>query len=505
MKVVIKKINQSLLSASDILAVGVFSTKNKSDKDKNTLSMPKPLKEWDIKQELNLAEIASKEGFEGQGGQYTSLFVGKKRVVFFGLGVEKSVTLDCYRKFAAAAYTLANGKQAKSLSIWVPQAKKLGLVETLEAASTGAMLSAYRFDKYFTEKKPKCHIKDLTILSDTGTAPQFTKASLHSDAKVAGTTAARDLVNECPTTLNPVEFAKRAQNLVKGTGLQITVMEPAELKKEKMGMMLAVARAAMENAPPRLVKLSYKPKAKSKKHVVLVGKGLTYDTGGLSLKPGASMRDMKTDMSGAACVMGTMLALAALKPKMNVTGYLACVENGIGPRAYHPDDIITSRKGLTVEIDNTDAEGRLVLGDTLTYACDKDNPTLLIDVATLTGASMVALGEEGAAIYSNDDSLPPKIHASGKDEGESFWHMPLNEELYRKLSSPVADMKNCGDRWGGSITAALFLKKFVADDVKWMHLDIAGPASMERSHPYIPKGGVGFGVRTLVEFFNKIA
>lgn len=234
---------------------------------------------------------------------------------------------------------------------------------------------------------------------------------------------------------------------------------------------------------------------------MLVGKGVTFDTGGLDLKPSNAMGDMKVDMSGAAAALGTMLAIAKLKPHVNVTAYMPCVENGIGAHAYHPGDVIRSRKGISVEINNTDAEGRLILADALDYGQSRDNPDTVIDLATLTGAIIVALGPTMAGLFANNDKLAQQLIACGKKAGEEFWRMPLNEELSANLKSGIADIRQIGDRpQGGSILGALFLKKFVRDNVEWAHLDIAGPATTEKDHPYNPLGGTGFAVRTLVKY-----
>jgi leucyl aminopeptidase len=291
-----------------------------------------------------------------------------------------------------------------------------------------------------------------------------------------------------------------AEQTAKNCGLKIAILDEKQLKKERMNLMLAVGSAASVCAPARLIKLSYEPKKASKRTIALIGKGVTFDSGGLDLKPADGMLEMKVDMSGAAAVLATMRALSKLKPSINVVGYMACVENGVGPHAYHPGDIIVSRHGLTVEINNTDAEGRLILADAINYSQEHDKPDTIIDIATLTGACMVALGTKTAGIFSNNDILSQEIITSGKNTGESFWRLPLLAELKDVLKSPIADIKNCGDRYGGSITAALFLQEFVDSKIKWAHLDIAGPATNNKAHAYNPGGGVGFAVRTLVDY-----
>ncbi|OGQ21257.1 MAG: hypothetical protein A2138_05395 [Deltaproteobacteria bacterium RBG_16_71_12] len=308
---------------------------------------------------------------------------------------------------------------------------------------------------------------------------------------------ARDLVNEPAGTLTPVELARRAVAAGKEHGFDVEVLDEKDIARERMGMLLAVAQAASPYRPPRVVKLSYRGK-KGKKRIALVGKGLTFDSGGLDIKPADGMLDMKVDMSGAAAVLGAFVALARLEPRVTLTGWLGCVENGVGGNAYHPGDVLTSRKGLTVEVNNTDAEGRLVLADCLDLAITEAKPDLVVDLATLTGACMVALGPSTAAVFTDDDTLAEDVRNAGKRAGEDFWRLPLNDALQEQLKSSIADCKNTGLRFGGAITAALFLKQFVDGRATWAHLDIAGPADTDRDSEYTAKGGVGFGVRTLV-------
>jgi leucyl aminopeptidase len=363
-------------------------------------------------------------------------------------------------------------------------------------AAEGAQLAAYKFSKYLTKDKPNPSLDEVE-LAVPGRA-RHDEALKRARAVVDGVVMARDLVNEPAGSLTPVDFAQRAEDAGKKYGFKVVVLDEKDLAKERMGLMLAVSAAAMPYHPCRLVRLEYRPSKKAKKHIALVGKGLTFDTGGLDIKPADGMLDMKVDMSGAAAVLGAMIAIAQIKPRVAVTGYLGCVENGIGGNAYHPGDVLTSRKGLTVEINNTDAEGRLVLADCIDLAISEQKPDVLIDLATLTGACMVALGPTTAGIFSDDETLAEDIRTIGKRCGEDFWRLPLNDALFDQLKSNIADMKNTGLRYGGAITAAIFLKQFVDGRTTWAHLDIAGPADTDREWDYIAKGGAGFGVRTLV-------
>jgi len=416
----------------------------------------------------------------------------------FGLGKFSTMRTDKYRIFGGNALKKAHALGCKKLAIVLPEYTTYGEKE-VGALIEGIFLSSYHFDKYFSEKR-KCSVETVEIIFSK-TKPKFATEDLIEKARIISDSVflTRDLINEGPCDLHPVRFAQIAQAEGKKAGLKVQVLDEKQLEKERMNLMLAVGRAASVYSAPRLVRLEYRPAKKAKRHFVLVGKGLTFDSGGLSIKTASGMEDMKTDMSGAAAVLGIMIALAKLKPSIAVTGYMAIAENGVDGHSYHPGDVIISRKGISVEINNTDAEGRLVLADAMDYALEKDKPDVLIDLATLTGACMVALGVKTAGLYSTDDALAESIRAHGKDCGEDFWRLPLNKVLYSSLRSEVADMKNCGDRHGGSITAALFLKKFLSPGVQWAHLDIAGPARSYENEAYIPKGGSGFAARTLIE------
>lgn len=482
--------------AADMLAVGVFSSSSQE-----TFKLTKALGAIDKKLGGFLASTIEREEFKAQPGQTVGLAtLGKLKsnyIVLYGLGEPKKLELDSVRQTAAKAFKAANAKKLHSIYFVIPDTHTLFERDVVRASYEGAQLATYQFARYLTQNPPTVTVKEFQLGCAEKSLSQLESAVKDAKAICEGVMVARDLVNEPPALMTPVAIAKQTQQLCKDTDLTVTILDEKELRKERMGLMLAVAQGAMDSAPPRLIRIAYTPKKKAKKHVVLVGKGVMFDTGGLNLKPADGMLDMKTDMAGAATVLGTLLAVAHLKPSVAVTGYLGCVENSIGPHAYHPSDILTSRKGLTVEINNTDAEGRLVLADVLTYTQDKDKPDLVIDLATLTGAAVVALGPYTTAVFSDDEKLCQDIRSYGKAAGEDFWRMPLNEELSDQLKTPAADLKNCGNRWGGCITAALFLKRFVNEDTKWAHLDIAGPASSDKESAYIAKGGTGFAVRTL--------
>ncbi len=314
------------------------------------------------------------------------------------------------------------------------------------------------------------------------------------------TNHARDLVNEPAAHLTPERLAEEARRVAKASGLKVRVDGPEELARLKMGMFLAVGQGSANG--PRLIEVSYQPKgqAASVRPLVLVGKAITFDSGGLSLKTADGMVEMKTDMAGAAALLGVMEVVAALKPPFPVVALLAAAENMPSGTAYRPGDVLTSRLGKTVEVTNTDAEGRLVLGDVLAYAAER-SPSALVDVATLTGACVVALGQHVVGLWSTDEALAEEVLQASRRAGEAMWRMPLVELQKENLRSEIADMRNSGERQGAAIAAALFLREFVGP-VPWVHLDMAGPSVSTKERGYFVKGGTGVTVRTLVEFIR---
>jgi leucyl aminopeptidase len=314
-------------------------------------------------------------------------------------------------------------------------------------------------------------------------------------------TFARDLVNEPANTLTPIELSERIRKMAKEKNLVFKLLGPRDMEKQGMGLLLGVARGS-ENEP-RLIHVTYTPENASKdtRQVALVGKGLTFDAGGLSLKTSEQMETMKADMGGAAAVAGAIAAIADLKPQCIVHAIIGAAENMPDGRAIRPGDVLRSKKGLTVEVMNTDAEGRLVLGDVIAYT-EEQGVKEIVDVATLTGACMIALGRVIGGCFVNDEETAKLIEDAWKRSGEMFWRMPLEPQLRELLKSEVADIKNLGERYGAAIIAALFLKEFVDPDVRWIHLDIAGPVLSNKEVGYTPKGATGFGVRTLVEYVD---
>jgi leucyl aminopeptidase len=394
-------------------------------------------------------------------------------------------------------HALAKAARAqKSAAVQLPEVTP----ESVRAVSQGLVAGAYRYTEYKSDKTAAATLASAVILGAPKGARGLTAAVRAGKAIAESTNFARDLVNRPPNDLNPVSLARAASSESKKLGLSCRVWNKARIEKEGMNLLLAVNKgSAIE---PRVIHVVYKP-ARPKKKIVFVGKGLTFDAGGLCIKPAGSMVDMKCDMAGAATTLGIVFAAARLKLPVEVHALIGSTENMTGAKAYRPGDVYKSLEGKTVEVINTDAEGRLVLADVLTWAVRKLKPDLMIDHATLTGACMVALGPWRAALYTDDDELASTYLEAGEGEGESFWRMPLDSDLRSTLKSSIADLKHVGGRYGGSITAALFLKEFV-DETTWMHLDIAGPSFVDRSHGRLPKGGTGFGVATGVRFLENL-
>jgi leucyl aminopeptidase len=449
-----------------------------------------------------LSKLAAKEEFTGKRDQTLSLptlgRIPAEKIILLGLGERRSIGAAEVRTFAAKAARAANGEKATSLALSVPA----GLEGELRAVGEGLELGAYRFTKYLTgERKPKKSLASVVVATAGKTKPTA-KALLVAGQKIgAAVNLSRDLSNEPSNVIYPESFAHAAEAVAKEHGLKIQVFDFKEIRRRGMKLIDAVGRGSRHE--PRFVHMSWVPKG-AKKKLVFIGKGITFDSGGLSIKPAAGMGEMKHDMSGAANVVALMAAVAALKPKVEVHAIAALAENMPDGNAYRPGDIWGSLDGKTVEIINTDAEGRLVLADALAYArALSPAADLIVDNATLTGACVVALGTTCSGWYSNDEPTAREFAAAVKDSGEAMWRMPLIEELREHIKSDVADVKQTGDRWGGSITAALFLREF-AGDAKWVHCDIAGPAAIERPTAWMQaKGATGHAVLTFLALIER--
>jgi len=426
--------------------------------------------------------------------------VEASRILVAGIG--KIAEFDALKAEALGGNLTAqlNGAGVADAAVQVDglEDAKIDEAEAAARIAFGANLRSYRFDKYRTkekkEKKPS--LRTFTVMTNDSAGAKAYYAPLSAIAE--GVVVTRDVVSEPANVINPKSFAKEAKKLER-LGVKVEILDEKEMAKLGMGALLGVAQGSANE--PRLVVLQWNGAAKSAKPVAFIGKGVTFDTGGISIKPAQGMEDMKWDMGGAGVVLGLMKALARRKAKVNAVGVCGMVENMPSATAQRPGDIVTSMSGQTIEVLNTDAEGRLVLADALWYTQDRFKPQLMVDLATLTGAIIISLGNEHAGLFSNNDTLADRLMKSGNAVGESLWRMPLGDAYDKQLDTDAADMKNIGGREGGSITAAQFLQRFV-NKVPWAHLDIAGVTWSKKDKPTIPKGGTAFGVRLLDHFVS---
>jgi leucyl aminopeptidase len=459
-----------------------------------------------------VTRLVAEEQFKGKKGQ-TLLFhthgrIGPGRVLLVGAGARKDFSPADLRAFGARVFKSGASASAKSVTAVMPYTEGVVQERAAQFLSEGVLGASYKFDKYLTGDKKKLDTVDefkIAVSSDNVDASRLEplKRGVQRGEQVAEAVAlARDLINEPAGEMTPRKMAEVAQRVAKQHGLEVKVLGPKECEKLGMGMYLAVSQGSEEE--PRFIHLTYRPKGKtpSKKTIALVGKGVTFDSGGLSLKPSNAMEDMKVDMSGAAGVIAAIGVLADLGVPYEVHAIAACTENMPSGKSYKLGDVLKSMNGKTVEINNTDAEGRLTLGDAITYVKEEAKPDEIFDFATLTGACMVALGPHTAGVMGNDLSLVERWLSAARLAGEEMWHLPMPEKLRDQLKSEIADMRNTGDRYGGALTAGLFLKEFVGE-TPWVHVDIAGPASSDKESGHIPKGGTGFGVATIVEYLSS--
>jgi leucyl aminopeptidase len=425
-----------------------------------------------------------------------------RRVMLTGLGKYEKLDRETLRKMAGRTVKSCIDKEFATLWIALPPADRMNLEPSagVVALLEGACLGNHIFQKYKGDKKKKT-LKQINLLTSRQTVGKFK----HLCSKVAticdGTQLAREWISTPANDKTPEKFARSIAGLARKERLKVQVINAAQLKQQKFGALLAVA--AGSQSKPSLVILEHRVPG-AKKTVALVGKGVTFDSGGLNIKTGGYMADMKSDMSGAAAVAAALVTAARLKQKINLIGAIPIVENMLSGRATRPGDIIKSYTGKTVEIGNTDAEGRLILVDAMAYAIKKYKPQITIDLATLTGACVVALGDNIAGVFSDDDELAGAITAAGEITHERCWRLPLPEDYKEMLKSDFADINNMpSSRYGGAITAALFLSEFV-DKTRWAHIDIAGPAYIKKDNAYCGPGGTGFGVRLLMEALERI-
>jgi leucyl aminopeptidase len=452
-----------------------------------------------------LTKVMTAEKFEGKPGQIVHVHADGRlpatRVLVAGLGSGKG-DAEAVRRAASTAARRARDLGAKSAAGYLP-AEGVSPRARAQATVEGSVLGTYRFDKYLKEKNPK-NLDAFAVVE-----PERRSQGAAEDGMRAGgiwgaaTCLARDLVNEPANVVTPAYLAKRAQEISRSGRLGLKVLEREDCEKLGMGAYLGVAQGSLE--PPKFIHLTYRPKQRARKRVVVIGKGITFDSGGLDLKPADGMYRMKDDMSGAAAVLGLFSALPKLALPVEVHGLIAATENMPSGTAQRPGDIVRAMNGLTIEIGNTDAEGRLTLADALAYADKEIKPDEMVDLATLTGAIVVALGLGLSGVFVTDEALAGRMLAAAETAGEKMWRMPLYDEYKDGIKSDIADLNNISSqRGGGAIVAGLFMRDFTGGR-PWAHLDIAGTAFTERELPLGPKGATGVGVRTLLAYLHALA
>ncbi|MGC4099418.1 MAG: leucyl aminopeptidase [Nitrospira sp.] len=451
-----------------------------------------------------LRELFHSKEFDGKAGEvvlfHTHGKIPAKRLILVGLGKTRELGLDQIRQ--AMGYAVKRVRQGKcsAFTVALPSAvpHEASPIDISQTMTEGAILGSYQFTTYRSDVSTGKDVTAMTILApQKGQLGELTEGIRRGVATAEATVFVRDLCNHPSNVMTPTRIANEAKTVAKEARVSLKVLERKDMETLGMGALLGVAQGSHE--PPKFMILQYHgAKKKDDRPVVLVGKTITFDTGGISLKPAENMEQMKADMTGGAEVLATMRAAARLKLPLNLISILPAAENMPGGRAMRPGDVVKTLSGKTVEVQNTDAEGRLILSDGLAYAT-RFKPAALIDIATLTGACVVALGQFAIGMFGTDAKLKEAIRTAGLRAGERVWEMPLWEEYFEQLRSDVADMRNIGGRGGGMITAALFLSKFVGD-APWVHLDIASTDWSERERAYIPKGPTGIGTRLLIQF-----
>lgn len=446
-----------------------------------------------------VSQLVKREKYKAKSGKVFEMPVadGQARaVVLVGLGDKEKAAPDDYRKAAFEIVRRAASRGVESVFLGIPGAE---CASRSFCIGEGATLAGYRFEKYHEKDED-----DRFAVPEAVFVPEGHEEGLERGRVVAlGQCCARDVANEPGNVVNPETFEKLARELAEAKGFSCTVLQAGELKEKGMNALLAVGQGSATQ--PRLIHLTYTPGCEPKSTLALVGKGVTFDSGGLSLKPADSMVTMKGDKTGACVVLGVICAAAELSLPVKIHAIVGAAENMPGGASFRPDDVIRAYNGKTIEVNNTDAEGRLTLADALAYACEQ-KPDAVIDIATLTGACAVALGENTAGLFTNDDEFADKFLKAAEREGERFWKMPMDDERLReKLKSPIADLVNSAGRYGGAITAAMFLEKFVDAKIPWIHLDIAATDFAKEPYSYYTKGATGFGARALAAFVLECA
>jgi leucyl aminopeptidase len=479
--------------AADALVIGLHGGDGK---------LPASLGRLDEAAGGRLRAVIDAERFQAKPGQVTHLHAGDRlrvgRVVIVGLGPRGETTLDHVRRAAAAGVRRARDLGARTVALDVT-ADRLPIREQAQAGVEGAILGLYVFDRYKREKPEKVVDALTVVLSDGRRRRDATEGARRGEVFARATWLARDLVNAPANEVHPTQLATVASEVAREGRLRLQVYDRAECERLGMGAFLGVAAGSEQ--PPKFIHLTYSPAGRPRRRVAIIGKGITFDAGGLDLKTADGMLHMKDDMSGAAAVLGIMRALPDLRPPVEVHGLIAATENMPSGSAFRPGDVLRAMNGTTIEIGNTDAEGRLTLADALAYAAARIKPDEAIDVATLTGACVVALGPLCSGLMANDQGLADRLLRAADAAGERLWQLPLIDEYRDHLKSDIADLNNVGPRGGGAINAGLFLKEFAAG-MPWAHLDIAGPAFTDKDAPLAPKGATGVTVRTILTYLT---
>ncbi len=455
-----------------------------------------------------LSQLVKQGEIKGKANEITMVHsLGKlpaARVVVVGLGKQSELTINKVRVAVAEACRWLRAREISTIAT-VPQGANINNIRPIDAAQAiaeGALLGTYTFRKHMTKQEDKPgEIKRLSIAGTDKSRAQLEEGVNKGQIVSEATNLARDMVNEPANYMTPTDMAETAAKLARDYGLEITILDREQMKELGMGGLLGVSQGSRQ--PPKFIVLNYKGGTAKEPDIALVGKGITFDSGGISIKPSEKLEEMKGDMAGGAAVMAAIIAIARLKLKSNVMALIPATENLPDGNALKPGDVLTAMNGKTIEIISTDAEGRLILADALSYA-KKQGARKMIDAATLTGACRIALGDVCTGAFGNNQELMDRIIAAGKEAGELIWQMPMYDEYREQNKSDVADIKNVGGRLGGAITAAKFLAEFV-DDTPWVHLDIAGTSLSEKERGYQIKGATGVPVRTLVNLVASLA
>jgi leucyl aminopeptidase len=476
----------------DALVVGVYEGEKPEE---NALSEIDKLTGGVITSLVETGEFTGKSGESAY--VHNTGDIKARRLLLLGAGKLDDFSTDLVRKMAGAAARTLRSKKIRSFAF--VSRSQLPIGESAQAATEGALLALFDPDKYHTSDKTENYIETMILAGTDGHSEELGLGVERGRIIAEASNFAREVINEPSNIMTPTELAHKAEEVGRDFGLEVDVLDELQMKELGMGALLGVAQGSAE--PAKLVVMRYTPKTESQETIAIVGKGITFDTGGISIKPADGMEKMKYDMAGGATTIGAMRAIAQLRPSVNVIGIVPTTENMPGGRSQRPGDVVRSITGKTIEVINTDAEGRLILADAVAYA-RKLGATKIIDLATLTGAVSIALGDVYIAVLGTDQAWIDQIIAAGKKSGEKIWQLPLDKEYREQIKSEIADIKNVGGRKAGTITGAYFIREFV-EDIPWAHLDIAGTAWNESSKPYLSIGPTGVGVRTLVNLVCK--